>query len=161
MAMHSEIRSQIPGRTPGSPFAPHDLLDTVVTPAGAVAAMARSENIKVQMSGRNAAYQLGLVDERPKECVYLTTGPSKCISIGNQIVELRHDTSSAMLGAGTRAGMVISALKYLGDGGVTGKMLVKIHRQLSPGTAQQLRRFRAYVPLWMRECIDALTATIR
>lgn len=197
MAMHSEIRSEILGRTAGSLFSHRDLLrfgeraavdrmlsrlrkEGAVTrisralyarsqsedhsaarmAAGAVAAMARSENIKVQMSGRNAAYHLGLVDERPKDCVYLTTGASKRVSVGSQIVELRHDTSSAMLGAGTRAGTVISALRYLGDCGVTGRILVKLHRQLSPRTARELRRYRAYVPLWMRECIDALTATI-
>lgn len=131
-----------------------------ISSAAIAAALARSKGVKVQASGAEAAYRLGLSDERPKECVYLTTGPSKHVKVGNQVVELRHDASPAMLGAGTQAGMVISALRHLGEDGITAHVLVSIHKQLSQRTARQLRRYRALVPEWIGDSIDALTRTL-
>ncbi len=131
-----------------------------ISSAAIAAALARSEGVKVQVSGAEAAYRLGLSEERPKECIYLTTGPSKRVKVGNQVVEFQHDVSPAMLGAGTQAGMVISALRHLGADSVTAHVLVSIHKQLSQRTARQLRQYRALVPGWMRECIDALTISV-
>lgn len=131
--------------------------DAGISGAAIAAAVARSEGAKVQMSGAEAAYRLGLSVDRPSECLYLTTGRSKRIALRNQIVDLRHNASPAMLGAGTQAGVVLSALRHLGEDGITSDVLVKIDRELSRSTARQLRQYRTLVPAWMRECIDALT----
>jgi hypothetical protein len=140
---------------------PKEAGDPTVLGFAIATAIAQLEDAKIQMSGAEAAHRLGLTADRPATWTYFTTGRTRRVTVGGQVVKLRHDTSSALLGAGTKAGMVISALRFLGENGVTNQVLIKLHRQLSPSTARQLRRYRAYVPLWMRECIDALTVTIR
>ena len=79
--------------------------------AGAVAGARRS---RLQVSGARAANELGLSTQVPARAVYLTDGPSKVVKLGRQEVRLKHVAANRMAGAGTRAGMVLEALRYLG-----------------------------------------------
>ena len=129
-----------------------------ISAAELAAAVARSKGERVQVTGAEAVYRLGLTTDRPRECLYLTSGPSKRVKAGAVSVELQHDFSPAMLGAGTQAGIVLAALRHLGPDGITARDLVTIRRKITRATARQLRRYRPLVPEWMRDYVDALTA---
>ena len=89
-------------------------------------AIARSSGHVIQTSGASAANALGLSTQVPAKNVYLTDGPSRTLKVGNRTLVFRH--SNQLAGAGTKAGTVIQALRYLGR-----------QSQLSPNAIQRIR----------------------
>jgi predicted transcriptional regulator of viral defense system len=63
--------------------------------------------------GPVAAHSLGLTTQVPQHRVYMTKKSPYKEQIGNHLIELRKVSESKMLGAGTNAGIILSALEYL------------------------------------------------
>ena len=83
-----------------------------------VAAIAKRENRIVQPSGATAANMLGLSLQVPAKIIYLTDGTSKKLTVQNLDIEFKHASTRSLVCAGTVAGLVIQALKYLGKDGI-------------------------------------------
>lgn len=64
----------------------------------------------VASSGAAAANALGLTTQAPIRSVYLTSGPSRTLSLGNQTVEFRHAAAWQLLLADRPAGEAVRAL---------------------------------------------------
>jgi hypothetical protein len=103
-----------------------------------VMALARKYQLKVQPSGAYAANLLGLSDQVPGKVIYLIDGNSKELTIGNMNIVLKKTTSKNMKTAGKISGLVIQALKYLGEDFVTDKTIKTIKRKLSDSDKKRL-----------------------
>src|SRR5262245_26515031 len=77
-------------------------------------AVARKTSSKVQIAGAQAANALGLSTQVPAHAVYLTDGPSRRVAIGRSVITLRRASPKHLLAAGSTAGTVVQALRYLG-----------------------------------------------
>jgi hypothetical protein len=111
------------------------------------------------MTGAQAANALGLSTQVPAHAVYLTDGPSRRVVIGKRVIALRHTSPKHFVGAGTAAGTVVQALRYLGkDAGST--LADVVGRQLSRSDRCQLVRGKTIAPGWMRPVIDRIVGTI-
>lgn len=130
-----------------------------LTPAPDIVAgaLARARRSRIQVSGARAANELGLSTQVPAKAVYLTDGPSKTVTIGRQEIQLRHASSVRMAGAGTKAGMIIQALRYMGRD-VDLRAVRRVGSQLSVAEKQSLRENAYAAPGWARPLVQQIAA---
>ncbi|SRR6266478_3555926 len=121
-------------------------------------ALARKTQSAVQVSGAQAANVLGLSTQVPAHPVYLTDGPSRQVSIGRTVVNLRRTSPKHLIAAGSPAGTVVQALRYLGkDAGP--QIADTVANQLSMPDRHRLIRGAAVAPGWMRPLLDRIART--
>lgn len=82
-----------------------------------VEAIAARRGEAIATSGAAAANALGLTTQVPVRPVYLTSGPSRKLKLGAQIVELRHAPRWQLTLAERAAGEALRALAWVGPGG--------------------------------------------
>ncbi len=117
------------------------------------AAIARSTGSRIQLSGAQAANALGLSSQVPARLVYLTDGPTRTVRVGNRTIEFRHAAPRKLEAAGTSAGTVIQALRYLGKAGVTPDVVQKLRTHLRDDDRAALSRHAKGVPGWLRPAL--------
>lgn len=129
-------------------------------PSAAVVAraMARQTGSRIKEDGPLAANALGLSTQVPAMVSYLTDGPSRTVHVGRLQVALRHAGRVDMLLPGSRAGLVIVALKYVGRDAATPETLSRIAAQLDAADRQQLRAVRRSLPGWLGESVARVAA---
>jgi len=108
----------------------------------------------IQIAGAHAANALGLSTQVPAQRVYVTDGGYKTKRIGKQTIQFRHAAPRNMLGAGTTAGTVFQALRYLGPNGVDDGVVDRLRRALDPKTKSDLARNLDLMPRWMAKAIQ-------
>jgi Family of unknown function (DUF6088) len=110
------------------------------------AALARETGSQWQVSAARAANMLGLSQQVPAQLVYLTDGPARRVKVGHQVVVLKHTARKNMAGAGSQAGLVVQALRYLGRRNASADAL----RQVPNLDTAAIRGLAPDVAGWMR-----------
>jgi hypothetical protein len=82
-------------------------------------ALERKDVLRLQPAGAYAANMLGLSEQVTAQVVYLTDGPSREVSVGPTQVSLKRTTPKNMACAGRLSGLLIQALRFLGEAHVT------------------------------------------
>jgi hypothetical protein len=129
-------------------------------PLDLVNLIAKQNRWTLQTHGADAVRRFGLSTQMPVIPIYYTSGPSRSISVGKADIRLVHAAPMVMQGAGTKVGMAISALLYLGKGGITQEDVAVVKKALSPEEMNKLLACR--MPKWMRmalmrSCTDSAT----
>jgi len=128
----------------------HPKLGVLAPAPDAVAhALAGRDAARVQPSGAYAANQLGLSDQVPMRVVFLTDGATRKIRIGKQEIVLKHTTPRNMATAGRTSGLVIQALRHLGQKHVHEKVVAHLRRGMSDGDKKQLLKDLRFAPAWV------------
>lgn len=112
-------------------------------------ALAGKQGIRLQPSGAYAANRLGLSTQVPARIVYLTDGPSRTVRVGNQEIRLQRTTPRSMGPAGRTSGLVIQALRHLGQKHVDDAVILTLQRKLSDQDKKRLMKDIAYAPAWV------------
>lgn len=120
-------------------------------------AIAEKYSIAIQPSGAYAANLLGLSEQVPAKVVFLTDGASKKITIGNLEITFKKTTPKNMKTAGTISGLVIQALKYIGQDNVTNEIINKLEMSLRSEDKKRLQLDKALAPIWIRKIIEEIT----
>jgi hypothetical protein len=110
--------------------------------------------IRLQPSGAYAANLLGLSEQVPMKLVFLTDGPNRLVRLGRQVIQLRHTTPRNMAAAERVSGLVIQALRHLGQAQVTDAIIESLRTRLSEADKAQLLQDSAYAPRWMSPFIQ-------
>jgi Family of unknown function (DUF6088) len=118
-------------------------------------AVARKTGSKLQIAGAQAANALGLSTQVPAHAVYFTDGPSRRVMIGKSVVTLRRASPKSLVAAGTTAGTVVQALRYLGKD-TAPKVADVVAGQLSIADQHRLMRDSALAPGWMRPVLNKI-----
>jgi len=105
----------------------------------------------IEISGAQAAMQLGLSTQVPASQIFLTTGTSRVITLGRAKIFLRHQSPSKFVLAGTNAGQALRALEYLGPREVTTKTLIEIRSKLEEREFNNLSAARGAMPTWLSD----------
>ena len=105
--------------------------------------------------GAAAANALGLTTQVPARMVYLTSGPSRKLTVGSQTVELRHAPRSQLALSGSSAGNVIRALAWLGPSHAS-ETLRKIKPKLTEAELREIALARRFVPAWMAKVVSEI-----
>jgi hypothetical protein len=120
------------------------------------AAVARSTRSRLQVSGPQAANQLGLSTQVPARLAYLTDGPTRAIRVGSRRIEFRHASPRTLAGAGTAAGVVVQALRYLGRDGITPEVVARVRNALRQDDRRAVGKHVSRAPAWMRPPLLAI-----
>lgn len=121
-------------------------------------ALAGRDAIRLQPSGAYAANLLGLSEQVPMKIVFFTDGPNRHIRIGNQEIHLKRTTPRNMATAGRTSGLVIQALRYLGQDGVDSTVIRTLQQRLSAEDKTQLMRDIRYAPAWVASIIRKIAS---
>ena len=114
-----------------------------------VKALKGRDNILLQPSGGYAANLLGLSDQVPMKIVFLTDGPARRVQLGKQVIMLKHTTPRAMATAGRVSGLVIQALRHIGQRYVDDAIVARLQKRLSDDDRKQLLQDIRYAPAWI------------
>ena len=107
-------------------------------------------------SGAAEANALGLTTQVPTREVYLTTGPSRCLKLGNREVELKHGNRSQMLLGKRPAGQAVRALIWFGPERAP-SVLEVLRKKLPSQEWEAMRNARAGLPSWMAKAVSEVT----
>ena len=112
-------------------------------------ALAGRDSLKIQPSGAYAANLLGLTEQVPAKIVFLTDGPNRTVQINKQQIVLKRTTPKNMATAGRVSGLVIQALRYLGQDHVDDNIIGMLKKRLSGDDKRQLMNNIRYAPVWI------------
>jgi hypothetical protein len=107
--------------------------------------------------GAAAANALGLTTQVPMRAVYLTSGRSRHLKLGAQMVEFRHAPIWQLIFPGRAAGEVVRALAWLGPG-KSAAAIQKLRSRLPSSELEEVASARARLPTWMAQEVSALVA---
>lgn len=128
----------------------HPVLGILAPTAEAVArALAGRDRTRLQPSGAYAANALGLSEQVPAKAVFLTDGPARTVKIGPTTIQLRRTTPKNMEAAGRLSGLLIQALRELGQEHVTQERLDHLKRTIPAEKRRELLKDLRLAPAWM------------
>lgn len=107
----------------------------------------------IQVSGAEAARIFGLSTQVPAHPVFLTTGQSRNFMLGHLNVTLKHVSKKKIPLYGSKIGLAITALWYLGKKEVNLHVIKQIQKKL---TGQEFITFlssKAHMPIWMNNVV--------
>lgn len=117
-------------------------------------ALANKYQIRIQPSGAYAANLLGLSEQVPAKVVFLTDGENKKIKIGKMELILKKTTPKNMSMAGKVSGLVVQALKFLGQEHIDDKKIKIIRKKLSSEDLKVLKEDSNFAPVWISKLIN-------
>jgi len=128
----------------------HPVLGPLAPSAETVArALAGRDRTRLQPAGAYAANALGLSEQVPAKAVFLTDGPARTVQIGPTTIQLRRTTPKNMEAAGRLSGLLIQALRELGQEHVTPERRDHLKRTLPADKRRELLKDLRLAPAWM------------
>jgi len=128
----------------------HPVLGLLAPSADAVArALAGRDRTRLQPAGAYAANLLGLSEQVPAKAVFLTDGPSRTVKIGPTTIHLRRTTPRNMEAAGRLSGLLMQALRELGEEHITPERRAHLKRTLPADKRRELLKDLRLAPAWM------------
>ncbi len=122
-------------------------------------ALQERDAVRLQPSGAYAANLLGLSDQVPMKVVFLTDGSPRRIQLGKLQIVLKRTTPRNMATAGRISGLVIQALRHLGQGHVDGNVSAALRQRLKPADKRQLLKDVRYAPAWIARIMRRVAET--
>ena len=113
-----------------------------------ISGLASKNQEEIALDGARSAQMLGLSAQVSDGDVFLTSGRTRTLKVGDVAAEVRRATRWMLLLAATTAGAVIRALAWLGEAQV-GTAMEKLRQQLTPIDWQALGSVRSLLPSWM------------
>ncbi|WP_415769053.1 DUF6088 family protein [Pseudomonas sp. LB3P38] len=117
--------------------------------------IARNNREIIQVHGAEALRSFGLSTQMQIRPVFYTSGASRELKVGRAIVRLFHVSPEKLQHAGTKVGLALCALFYLGKAGVNDAVIASIKAKLDPSEFKQL--VDSEIPAWMQVSFCKLT----
>jgi len=128
----------------------HPVLGLLAPSADAVArALAGRDRTRLQPAGAYAANLLGLSEQVPAKAVFLTDGTSRTVQIGPTTIQLRRTTPRNMEAAGRLSGLLMQALREVGEEHITPERRAHLKRTLPAEKRRELLKDLRLAPAWM------------
>lgn len=118
----------------------------------AVEALAAQRGEVIVSNGAAAANALGLTTQVPVRSVYLTSGRSRKLNLGKQVVELRHAPRWQLVLANRSAGEAVRALAWLGPVKAESALKTLKHR-MPEGAFTELVSVTPQLPTWLAQSV--------
>jgi hypothetical protein len=118
----------------------------------AISALAAQRGETIVPSGAAAANALGLTTQVPVRSVYLTSGRSRVLNLGQQSVELRHAPRWQLALGDKASGQVVRALAWLGPNEAEGA-LRNLKSRLPKSAMTELVTAAPQFPTWLARTI--------
>jgi len=130
----------------------------ILTPSPDAVAKALSgrDAVRLQPSGAYAASLLRLSTQVPMKIVYFTDGRSRTVHIGKKQIILKQTTPRNMATAGRISGLVIQALRHLGQQYVDDEIIARLDRRLNADDRKQVLKDVLFAPAWIADIMRRL-----
>ena len=119
-------------------------------PAKLIEAIAQRSGETFTASGAASANALGLSTQVPAKIVYLTSGPSRKLKLGKQVVELRHAPSWQLRAPRSPAGAAMRALEWFGPE-LAKEKVAELSSKLNQRDCTELSGLRGQTPTWLAQ----------
>ena len=117
-----------------------------------VEALASQRGEVIVSNGAAAANALGLTTQVPIRSVYLTSGRSRTMNLGKQVIELRHAPRWQLTLANRPAGEAVRALAWLGPEKAE-EALKMLKRKMPAGAFGELVAVAPQLPTWLARSV--------
>lgn len=121
-----------------------------------IAAVAQQRGETVVPAGAAAANALGLTTQVPVRAVYLTSGRSRTLRVGQQEVELRHAPRWQLAAPSQSAGTALRALAWLGASHAEAA-LHTLQQTLPQPVLRELVALAPQMPTWLARSVVRAT----
>jgi hypothetical protein len=139
----------------------HPVLGLLAPSAEDIArALAGRDRTRLQPAGAYAANALGLSEQVPAKVIFLTDGPSRTVKIGSTTIQLRRTTPKNMEAAGRSSGLLIQALRELGQEQITPERRDHLKRTIPADKRRELLKDLRLAPAWMRPIFRELAGEV-
>lgn len=118
-----------------------------------VRAISKQTGETITHHGAEAVRMLELSTQVPMRPIYYTSGTSRKIKVGKQIITLKHISPRKQVKPGTATCTVITALWYLGKHNMNELVVKKIKERLSEKQFSDVLKHTNQMPVWMAETI--------
>jgi hypothetical protein len=105
--------------------------------------------------GAAAANSLGLTTQVPTKLVYLTSGKSRRLKLGAQVIEMKHAPQWMLLPSHRAAGEAVRALVWMGERQAA-EALTALKHKLPQSTVEELIAVRPALPAWLSKSIGQM-----
>ena len=107
-------------------------------------------------TGASEANALGLTTQVPTREVFLTSGRSRTLQLGNRTVELKHGKRWQLALGARLSGKAVRALSWMGPERAS-SALKALHTKLPPEEWAAMRSARSVMPSWMARAISEVS----
>lgn len=108
-------------------------------------------------SGAADANALGLTTQVPTREVFITSGASRILQLGNRAIELKHGARWQLALGKRPAGMAVRALSWLGPEQVHTALQI-LQTKLPAAEFKAMHTARAVLPSWMARAVGEVSA---
>ena len=119
-------------------------------------ALARKFNWSIQPSGDAALNLLGLSNQVPGRWIYVSDGPSRMYEIGSDSLEFKKSALKDVRFKHQESGLVVQALKALGQDHVDQNVVERIRQQLESKVCDRILRDTCSATGWIYEVIKRI-----
>lgn len=112
-------------------------------------AIAKRDRARIIPTGLYALNVLGLSTQVPMKVVYLSDGAQRTITIGKQTVKFKKASPKNLATKGKISGLVIQALKEIGNGNLTENQKTVILKHLNKEVPDNIRYDAKLAPAWI------------
>ncbi len=124
-----------------------------------VDALKGRDQVRLLPTGAYAANLLHLSEQVPARIVFLSDGPNRKVQVGKLEIELKHVAPKRVAAADRVAGLIIEALRYMGEDSVDDRSVATIAKAIDERQARQLISDLRLAPAWMRPHLRAIART--
>ena len=107
--------------------------------------------------GAAAANSLGLTTQVPTKLVYFTSGKSRSLTLGAQVIEMKRAPQWMLLPSHRAAGEAVRALAWIGEHRAA-EALTTLKHKLPQSTVEELIAVRPALPPWLSKSIGQTLA---
>ena len=118
-------------------------------------AIAKRDKARIIPTGVQALNKLGLSTQVPMKVVYLTDGAQRSIRIGNQTIKFKKVTPKNLAAKGEISGLVIQALREIGNTKVNTKEKMRIIEFLQKENPDYVKYDARLAPAWISDIMLA------
>lgn len=114
-------------------------------------AIAARDKSRIVPTGVHALNALGLSPQVPLNLVYLTDGAPRKIQVGKRSIVFKKSSPKNLSAAGTISGLVIQALKSIGEGKLSKEDELSILKLLARENPDSIKKDIALAPEWIKK----------
>lgn len=114
-------------------------------------AIAKRDKAQIIPTGALAMNKLGLSTQVPLNAVYLTDGSQRNIRVGNRTIRFKRTVPKNLAVKGEISGLVIQALREIGNGKASEKQLQRIQELLQKEDKDVLKHDAKLAPVWIQK----------
>lgn len=129
----------------------HPVLGELTPPIETIVdALKGRDQVRLLPTGAYAANLLHLSEQVPARIVFLSDGPNRKVQIGNTEIKFKHVAPKRVAAADRVSGLIIEALRYMGEDSVNDRSVATIAKAIDERQARQLISDLRLAPAWMR-----------